>query len=51
MKKKKKQQLKYTSKEDSKSVLPRSAARLVYSAARDDVVSAANEGIWHGGFF
>lgn len=46
-----KKRLKYTSKEDSKSFLPRSAAWLIYSAARDDAASAANEDIWLRGFF
>ena len=46
-----KKRLKHTSKEDSKSFLPRSAVWLIYSAARDDVASAANEDIWLRGFF
>ena len=46
-----KKRLKHTSKEDSKSFLPRSAVWLIYLAARDDVASAANEDIWLRGFF
>lgn len=40
--------LKYVSKDDRKSLLPRSAAELIYPALRDKVVSTC---VWLGGFF